>query len=310
VRIAITGGAGFIGSNLARALTATPETAHIRVIDDLSTGSLANLDGVEVEFVEGSVLDAPLLDRVFRGMDAVVHLAALPSVPRSVRDPLASHHANATGTLHVLEAARRAGGIQVIAASSSSVYGPNPQLPEHEDLRTAPVSPYAASKLAAETYLAAYHHCYDLPVLPFRFFNVYGPRQPAGHAYAAVIPTWIKALFTGQPLVVHGDGNQSRDFTHVETVCQVLSAAAAGGLVHPEPVNCAFGTRTSLRALIAELESATGLRADVQYTAARIGDVRNSQADNTRLRTLFPEVTPMPLPDGLKLTVDWFKSVA
>ncbi|KJK57066.1 NAD-dependent epimerase/dehydratase family protein [Saccharothrix sp. ST-888] len=309
MRIAITGGAGFIGSNLAHALAARPEISHIRVVDDLSTGNRANLDGIAVEFSEGSILDPGLLDRVFRGVDTVVHLAALPSVPRSVRDPLASHRANATGTLQVLEAARRAGGPQVIAASSSSVYGLNPHLPKHEELRAVPRSPYAVSKLTAEAYLTAYHHCYGLPVLPFRFFNVYGPRQPAGHAYAAVVPTWISALLGGQPLVVHGDGNQSRDFTHVETVCQVLGAAAVGQVVHPDPVNLAFGTRTSLRALIAELESATGLRAAVRYTAARAGDVRNSQADNTRLRALFPEVTPMPLPDGLRLTVDWFKSV-
>ena len=309
MRIAITGGAGFIGSNLAHTLAARTGISHIRVIDDLSTGNRANLDGVAVELLEGSVLDAGLLDRVLRGMDAVVHLAALPSVPRSVRDPLASHHANVTGTLHVLDAARRAGGMHVIAASSSSVYGRNPHLPKHEDLRAAPMSPYAAGKLAAEAYLAAYHHCYGLPVIPFRFFNVYGPRQPAGHAYAAVIPTWINALLTGQPLVVDGDGNQTRDFTHVETVCQVLIAAALSRVVHPDPVNCAFGTRTSLRALIAELESATGLPAAVRYRAARVGDVRNSQADSTRLRALFPEVSPLPLPDGLERTVDWFTSV-
>ncbi|MEI5036113.1 NAD-dependent epimerase/dehydratase family protein [Streptomyces sp. S1A(2023)] len=157
------------------------------------------------------------MDEAFHGADAIVHLAALPSVPRSVKDPLASHHANATGTLQVLEAARRAGNLHVIAASSSSVYGANPHLPKHEDLTTAPMSPYAVTKLATEAYLGAYHHSYGLPVLPFRFFNVYGPGQRADHPYAAVIPKWISAVLAGQPVTVFGDGTQTRDFTHVST---------------------------------------------------------------------------------------------
>ncbi|MEU2135362.1 NAD-dependent epimerase/dehydratase family protein [Streptomyces sp. NPDC018352] len=258
--------------------------------------------------MEGSILDPALLDRAFRGIDAIVHLAALPSVPRSVNDPLASHHANATGTLHVLEAARRAGGMPVITASSSSVYGANPCLPKHEGLRPAPMSPYAASKLAAEAYLGAYHHSFGVPVLPFRFFNVYGPRQPAGHAYAAVIPAWIDAAVTGQPVVVHGDGRQTRDFTYVETVCRVLTQAALRRVSDPNPVNLAFGTRVSLLGLLTELESVTGAAVDRRHTAPRPGDVQHSQADTTRLRTLFPEVEPVPLREGLEQTVRWFRT--
>ncbi|MDV9197257.1 NAD-dependent epimerase/dehydratase family protein [Streptomyces sp. Wh19] len=304
----ITGGAGFIGSNLAHALARRSEVSEVRVVDDLSTGFKDNLAGLDVHFTEGSVLDGPLLDRAFRGMDTIVHLAALPSVPRSVANPLASHHANATGTLTVLEAARRADAAQVIAASSSSVYGANPGIPKHEELRPVPLSPYAVSKLASEAYLAAFHHCYDLPVLPFRFFNVYGPRQPAGHAYAAVVPAWISALTTGDPVVVHGDGRQSRDFTYVETVCRVLTQAALRKVVSSDPVNLAYGTRTSLRELITELEAVLGTLLNPQYVPPRPGDVRHSHAENSRLLRLFPEIEPVPLREGLERTVEWFRS--
>ncbi|WP_326769778.1 NAD-dependent epimerase/dehydratase family protein [Streptomyces sp. NBC_01591] len=307
MKIVITGGAGFIGSNLAHALTRHSEVSEVRVVDDLSTGFKDNLAGLDVHFTEGSVLDGPLLDRAFQGMDSIVHLAALPSVPRSVENPLASHHANATGTLTVLEAARRAGAAQVIAASSSSVYGANPGIPKHEDLRPVPLSPYAVSKLASEAYLAAFHHCYDLPVLPFRFFNVYGPRQAAGHAYAAVVPAWISALTTGRPVVVHGDGRQSRDFTYVETVCRVLTRAALRKVVSAEPVNLAYGTRTSLGELIEELEAVLGTPLNPQYVSPRPGDVRHSHAENSRLLRLFPEVEPVPLREGLERTVEWFR---
>ncbi|WP_329179236.1 NAD-dependent epimerase/dehydratase family protein [Streptomyces sp. NBC_01477] len=310
MKIVITGGAGFIGGNLAHFLAQRPEVAEVRVVDDLSTGSKDNLAGLDADFTEGSVLDGALLDRVFAGADTIVHLAALPSVPRSVRDPLASHHANATGTLRVLEAARRAGGAQVIAASSSSVYGGNPRLPKHEGLRPLPLSPYAVSKLAAEAYLGAYHHCYGLPVLPFRFFNVYGPGQPAGHAYAAVVPAWISEVTAGRPVPVHGDGHQTRDFTYVGTVCRVLTRAALRRVVSAEPVNLAYGTRTSLLELAAELEAVLGTPVDLRHGPPRPGDVRHSHADNARLRSLFPEVEPVPLREGLRRTAEWLRHPA
>ncbi|GAA2839304.1 NAD-dependent epimerase/dehydratase family protein [Kitasatospora sp. CM 4170] len=309
MRVVVTGGAGFIGANLVRALLARPEVDQVRVVDNFSTGSKANLAGVDAVLHEGSILDPALLDEAFTGADAVVHLAALPSVPRSVADPLASHHANATGTLEVLQAARRAGGLYVAAASSSSVYGANRELPKRETMRTAPMSPYAVSKLATEAYLAAYHHCYGLGVLPLRFFNVFGPLQPAGHAYAAVVPAFLDAALAGRPLTVHGDGGQSRDFTYVGTVTQVITEAVVRRVVHADPVNLAFGTRTSLLELVGELEQVLGRPVEVAHTEPRPGDVRDSQADNSRLRELFPDVRPVPLREGLERTAEWFRTL-
>ncbi|WP_354638988.1 NAD-dependent epimerase/dehydratase family protein [Kitasatospora camelliae] len=309
MRVVVTGGAGFIGANLSRALLARPEVEQVRVVDNFATGSKSNLDGLDVALYEGSILDPGLLDEAFTGADAVVHLAALPSVPRSVADPLASHHANATGTLQVLEAARRAGGLYVAAASSSSVYGANRELPKRETMRTAPMSPYAVSKLATEAYLAAYHHCYGLGVLPLRFFNVFGPLQPAGHAYAAVIPAFLDAALAGRPLGVHGDGRQSRDFTYVGTVTQVITEAVVNRVVHPDPVNLAFGTRTTLLELIAEMGEVLGHPLEVAHADPRPGDVRDSQADNARLRELFPDVVPVGLREGLERTADWFRTL-
>ncbi|MER5866742.1 NAD-dependent epimerase/dehydratase family protein [Kitasatospora sp. NPDC002040] len=309
MRVVVTGGAGFIGANLARALLARPEVDQVGVVDNLSTGSKANLAGLDVALYEGTILDPALLDTAFAGADAVVHLAALPSVPRSVADPLASHHANATGTLEVLEAARRAGVGYLVAASSSSVYGANRELPKRETMRTAPMSPYAVSKLATEAYLAAYHHCYGLGVLPLRFFNVFGPLQPAGHAYAAVLPAFLDAALAGRPLTVHGDGGQSRDFTYVGTVTQVISEAVVRRVVHADPVNLAFGTRTTLLELIDELGSVLGLPLSAEHVDPRPGDVRDSQADNSRLRELFPEVVPVPLREGIERTAEWFRTL-
>ncbi|MGP9017550.1 NAD-dependent epimerase/dehydratase family protein [Streptomyces sp. BR1] len=310
MKIVITGGAGFIGSNLARALTEQPRVTQIRVLDNLSTGHKPNIAGLDVDFFEGDIQNAVLLDQVLRDADAVVHLAALPSVPRSLRDPLASHHANTTGTLQVLDAARRAGDLYVIAASSSSVYGANPNLPKHEDLTPAPMSPYAATKLATEAYLSAYHHSFGLPVLSFRLFNVYGPGQRADHAYAAVIPKWVSATLAGQPVTVHGDGTQTRDFTYVGTVCRVFTNALLRRIIEPRPVNLAFGTRKSLLDLIPEIEVATGRPAHREHRVPRVGDVSHSQADSTRLLALFPEVTPVPINEGIAATVDWFRASA
>jgi len=303
MRVLVTGGAGFIGSNLCRRLLEEDSIEEVRVLDDLSTGSRSNLNGMGVSFVEGSILDVPLLRQVAEGCTAVVHLAALGSVPRSVADPIATHSANATGTLNVLETARVSGGMHVVLASSSSVYGSNPKLPKTEDLMCMPLSPYAVSKLAAEQYAMAFAQCYSLPVLPFRFFNVYGPGQPAGHQYAAVIPVFLDAVLKGEPVPLHGDGTQSRDFTFVGTVVEILTRAVLDSIVS-SPTNLAFGTRTSLNELVDVIESQLGRRVTVNRGPARLGDVKASQADNSRLRELF-DVSPVSLENGVAQTIAW-----
>ena len=282
---------------------------HVVALDDLSTGSRQNLAGSSsVELREGSILNAEDLDSVMEEASVVVHLAARPSVPRSLADPMATHRVNATGTMMVLEAARRHGMPQVIVASSSSVYGANPALPKREDMAPMPVSPYAASKLAAEAYALSYGHSFGLPVLAFRFFNVFGPLQPAGHAYAAVVPTFVSCALAGRPLPVHGDGTQTRDFTFVDTVVSVLADA------DPSPCDRSRTRQPGVRL--------TGVAVGVDRCArstrwamncasitprSRAGDVPHSQADRTRLARMFPDVQPTPLPDGLRATVAWFR---
>jgi UDP-glucose 4-epimerase len=310
MRVVITGGAGFIGANLVGHLLDEEFVDEVAVVDDLSTGFRSNLDPFpEAKLHEGSILDVQLLDEVFDGADAVVHLAARPSVPRSIADPEATHEVNATGTLRVLEAARRAGGLHTILASSSSVYGANPTLPKHEDLRPEPVSPYAVSKLAAETYAVAFHHCYGLPVLPFRFFNVFGPLQAAGHAYAAVIPAFLDAALSGLPIPVNGDGQQTRDFTYVGSVTNVIAHALDHGTATAQPVNLAFGSRRSLNDVIGDLNGVFERELLVDHRPDRAGDVRHSQADGGRLRHLFPGVEPVDFQTGLQRTVAWFRAL-
>jgi UDP-glucose 4-epimerase len=308
VKVVVTGGAGFIGANLVGLLTEDPAVSEITVMDDLSTGARSNVADLDVEFVEASILDRAALRKAVAGAASIVHLAAIPSVPRSVKDPVASHLANATGTLEVLQAARETGA-HVVVASSSSVYGANRELPKRESMRTAPISPYAVSKLATEAYAIAYGHTYELDVLAFRFFNVYGPLQAAGHAYAAVIPAFVDAGLRDEPVTVHGDGEQTRDFTYVGTVCHVLADAVRRRVTSLEPVNLAFGTRTSLLELIAGLEAAIGHEIGRRHIESRAGDVRDSQADNSRLLELFPDVKAASLDEGLEQTVQWFRSL-
>jgi UDP-glucose 4-epimerase len=304
MKICVTGAAGFIGSHVCAGLAVAHEVVGI---DDLSTGDVANLAGLEVDLTQGSILDPVALERATAGADAIVHLAARPSVPRSLKEPAATHEANATGTVRVLEAAR-ACGAHVVLASSSSVYGANPTLPKHEDLVPSPVSPYAASKLAAEQYALAWQRSFGIPVLAFRFFNVFGPRQAPGHAYAAVIPSFVHAALLGQPLTMHGDGTQSRDFTYVGTVTEVIIDAIERRVSADGPVNLAFGSRTTLLELVADIERILGTSVAVEHTERRAGDVDHSQADNRRLRALFPEIEPVPLDHGLLRTIDWMRT--
>jgi UDP-glucose 4-epimerase len=306
MRVLVTGGAGFIGGNLVRELLGHGHS--VTVLDDLSTGSQANLHGVDVPFVVGSTLDTETVAALTRDADAVVHLAALPSVPRSIADPFASHHANATATLSVLMAARDS-GCHVIVASSSSVYGRNPVLPKAEALRAQPMSPYAVSKLASEQYALAFAECYGMDVLAFRFFNVFGPWQKPDHAYAAAVPIFAAAALRGEPLPIDGDGRQSRDFTFVGSLTSIVCRAVQQRTTSPDPVNLAFGSRTTLLDLVDLLGELMDTELKVDHRGPRSGDVRHSQADTTQLMALFPGAEPIGLRDGLAQTVDWMRTV-
>lgn len=308
MRVVVTGGAGFIGANLVRRLADDASVDEVVVLDDLSTGERSNLAGVDAEVRAGSVLDPEGVDEACVGADALVHLAARPSVPRSIEDPVATHEANATGTLAVLEAARAQGVAHTIVASSSSVYGRSPALPKHEDLPPDPLSPYAASKLAAEGYAAAYAAAFGLEVLTLRFFNVFGPLQPAGHAYAAAIPAFVDAALAGRPVPIFGDGKQTRDFTYVGSVCAIIAEALRRRVVCDGPVNLAFGSRRSLLEVVEVLERLLDRRLEVTHHPPRAGDVRHSQADQRRLRGLFPAVEPVPFEEGLAETIRWFEN--
>ncbi len=307
MKVLVTGGAGFIGANLVRALSDGPDN-DVVVIDDLSFGFRSNLNGLDATFIEGSILNEDLLATAMEGVSSVVHLAARSSVPRSIAHPMAAHEDNTTGTVRVLEAARAQGDVQVIVASSSSVYGANDTLPKHEGLAARPVSPYAASKLATEAYTLAWGHSYDMPVLALRFFNVFGPLQPPLHTYAAVIPAFLSAAMQGQPLPVHGDGTQCRDFTYVDTVVSVIVDAIQRRVSHLEPLNLAFGQKITLLEVISELEVILDRKLPVDFQPSRAGDVARSQADSSALRRLFPDITPSDFADGLRATAEWFES--
>lgn len=308
MKVLVTGGAGFIGANLVKALVGTRGIGEVAVIDDLSFGFRSNLDNLEVTFIEGSILDEGLLTAAMEGVSSVVHLAARSSVPRSIADPISAHRDNATGTALILEAARAEGDVQVIVASSSSVYGANDVLPKHEGLSTRPVSPYAASKLATESYALAWGHSYDMSVLALRFFNVFGPLQPPLHTYAAVIPAFLSAAMQDQPLTVYGDGTQCRDFTYVDTVVAVIVDAIVRRVSHLEPLNLAFGQKITLLEVISELEVILNRNLAINFQAWRPGDVARSQADSSALRRLFPDVVPFDFSAGLRETAQWFTS--
>ncbi|MGI9611724.1 MAG: NAD-dependent epimerase/dehydratase family protein [Acidimicrobiales bacterium] len=305
--VLVTGGAGFIGANLCKALLDTGRY-QVTVIDDFTTGYRSNLEGLDVRLVEASILDVDRLAEATPPGGVVVHLAALGSVPRSVAHPVASHDVNATGTLQVLEAARAANVRQVILASSSSVYGDSDAPAKHELLPTAPKSPYGASKLATEGYALAHQRTYGIGVLAFRFFNVFGPLQAAGHAYAAVIPSFVDDALRGNPVEVHGDGKQSRDFTYVGTVCATIVDAIDREVTFDGPVNLAFGTQVPLLDVIDLIADEIGCAVERNHVDERPGDIRHSKADPERLHSLFDTITPVDIGTGVAQTIKWFRS--
>lgn len=302
-KIAVTGGAGFIGSNLVERLLSHGH--EVTVVDDLSTGLKSNLDLNRITFHELSLTNRDGLAKALSGVDAIVHLGARGSVPRSLKNPIATHDVNATGTLNVLEAARSIGA-QVIFSSSSSVYGRNGQLPKDESMWLSPLTPYAASKLAAEGYVQAYGAAYDVPVTLLRFFNVFGPKQRPDHEYAAVLPKWIWKAMNNEAIDVYGDGSQTRDFTYVRTVLDVIEDALDRGVRTEGAVNLAYGNRISLLTTI-DLLKGHFPDLKVNFIDIRPGDVKDSQNDPVLLKKLFPNITPTDFPIALSETVNWLK---
>jgi len=305
MRCVVTGGAGFIGSHLVRALVAAGDV--VRVLDDLSTGRRENLAGVEdgLELHEADVRDAPAVRKAVEGMELVFHHAALPSVPRSVEDPLTSFEVNARGTLNVLDAARRAGVQRVVYAGSSSAYGNSPELPKREDMAQQPRSPYAADKLHGENLCRAFHAAYGLPCVVLRYFNVFGPRQSPDSPYAAVIPHFLSAVLDGRPPLVHGDGRQTRDFTYVDNVVEANLLAARAAAAAGEIINVGAGSRTDLLGLLEVMFEVCGRRVEPGFDGPRPGDVRDSLADLTKARELLGYEPRVGLEEGLRRTVTW-----
>ena len=302
-KVAVTGGAGFIGSNLARRLIS--EGYDIVIVDDLSTGLLSNIDQEKTEFHQISITDPKALSAALKDCQTIFHLAARGSVPRSIKNPIATHDVNATGTLNVLEAAR-ANGAHVIFSSSSSVYGRNMQLPKDESMWLGPMTPYAASKLAAEGYVQAYAAAYGVPTTLLRFFNVFGPRQRPDHEYAAVLPKWIWLAMQGQAIDVYGDGSASRDFTYVDTVLDIAMTAMKEKVLTEGAMNLAYGNRIFLNETIEMLRKHFP-DLQVKYKPERLGDVKESQNAPVLLKKLFPNVQPKPFDAALAETVGWLK---
>lgn len=304
----VTGGAGFIGSNIVSRLVTDGHS--VRVLDNLATGRRKNLAAVEddIDFVEGDIRDADTVKNVMDGVDYVLHQAALPSVQRSIDDPVASNDVNVLGTLGLLEAARKAGVKRFVMASSSSVYGDTPMLPKREDMPPNPKSFYAVSKYAAEQQTLIYNTIHGLPTVCLRYFNVYGPRQDPKAEYAAVIPTFITAMLAGEQPIVYGDGSQSRDFTYIDDVVEANLCAATAKEGAGRTYNIAFGGQHTLNDLVSALNDILGTDITPRFDAPRAGDVKHSYAD-TALAKKYIDYSPrFDFHAGLEQTVEWFRT--
>jgi len=302
----VTGGAGFVGSNLVEALVKQGE--RVKVLDNFATGKKQNIDPFldDIELVEGDLRNPDDVRKAMEGVDFVLHQGALPSVPKSVADPVGSNESNITGTLNVLIAARDEGVKRVVYAASSSAYGDTPTLPKEETMRSAPLSPYGIQKYVGELYCRNFYELYGLETVSLRYFNVFGPRQDPTSQYAAVIPKFISALAGGKPPTVYGDGEQSRDFTYVENVVRANLLAAGVEGVAGEMMNFACGKRTTLNELLEQIQGI--LQTDIKpvYTDPRPGDVKHSVADIRKSQKLLGYTPHVSLEEGLRRTIPFF----
>ncbi len=301
MKVLITGGAGFIGTNLTLGLLSSGH--NVKILDDLSTGLKQNISK-DAEFVNASILETRQINKAIEDCEVVVHLGARGSVPRSIKDPIATHDVNATGTLNVLEAARTSKS-HYIFSSSSSVYGSNMILPKNEDMVLRPITPYAASKMSGEGLSLAYAKTYELSVSTFRFFNIFGPWQRPDHEYAAVLPKWISKCMKGDEIEVFGDGEQTRDFTYVGTVVNVIINCISNKILHPEPVNLAYGNSISINKVIQLLKNSFP-NLKVKYLPQRNGDVLHSKNDPKLVQLLYPNVNVEKFETSLQETINWF----
>jgi len=308
-RYLVTGGVGFIGSHIVEELLKRGE--EVRIIDNLSTGKIDNIKDFlsEVEFLEADLRDINKVREAVEGVDYILHQAAIPSVPRSIIDPISSNSANVDGTLNLLIAAKEAKIKRVVIASSSSVYGDSQILPKSEELTPNPLSPYAVTKLVEELYARVFYQIYRLETVSLRYFNVFGPRQDPTSQYAAVIPRFITRMLRGEPPVIFGDGEQSRDFTYVKNVVEAnLLASISDKVGHGEVINIACGESITLNQLVDRIDEILGTNIKPIYTEPRPGDVRHSLASINRAKELLGYTVKVSFLDGLKETINWYKN--
>ena len=308
----ITGGAGFIGSSIGRALLAGGD--RVRIIDNFSSGRRENFADYarDVELIEADILDPAALRRAVEGVEVIFHEAAIPSVPKSMAEPIENHEANATGTLRVLHAAREAGVRRLVYAASSAAYGDAPELPKIETQPPAPISPYGASKLAGEYYLQVYAQAFGLETVSLRYFNVFGPRQDPKSEYAAVIPKFITAALAGQTPRIFGDGTQSRDFCHIDNIIEAnfKAASAPAAQVSGQMFNIACGAATDLNQVVAVIGDILGRKVEARHEPERAGDIKHSYANVDKARRLLGYTAAVSFADGLRRTLAWYRDEA
>ena len=306
----ITGIAGFIGSSIARALLAQGE--QVRGVDNFSTGKRENIDEIagRIDFREADLLDLNAIKSACEGVHCVFHQAAIPSVPKSVKDPLGSNRANVDGTVNLLVAARDAGVKRVVYAASSSAYGDTPTLPKHEAMIPNPISPYAVAKLASEYYMSSFYRCYGLETVSLRYFNIFGPRQDPSSPYSGVLAKFTTQMLLGEIPTIFGDGSQSRDFTYIDNAvaANLLAAQAPAEQVAGQMFNVATGTRVDLNETCRLLKRLTGYQGDVKYGPEREGDIKHSLADISRAKSALGYSPAVNFEEGLRRTVEWYRS--